>query len=604
MSVLLIIRDESKASSMLHWGLSFAEGQNTGLDVLWLEDGDQVAEVEWESWRERAKPEHWIHIEEELVNYDHEALPVRVSRVGTLSYYKTVIRTVKALKPSLLIAGLHSADSIQVHQKLVYQILDDVFCAVIILRATDGALPNRKILLPCGGGPHSRKAIKLVAACLGKQATALFVEPDIDEISADVGEVRLRKILYRAGVDPDSVEHKVVVSNSVSRAVGHIVQQGEYGLILIGASQSGTIRRKLFGTIPEKVLRGETAMDVGIIRGERPVRHRMREVFERWLHLSVPQLRRSERVELFGEIEDKARWSFDFGALMILATSIAGLGLLSNSGAVVIGAMLVAPLMMPLLGGGLALVQGNWPLWKKSQFAVLLGFLSALFIGLLLGVIARGLGLPLTEELASRGAPTTLDLGIAFISGVAASYCVARPKLSGALAGVAIAAALVPPIATVGICLTMGYHEVAAGASLLFGTNVVAIVLGAGVSFFFAGVRGNQNATGVWSKRMGSIFLIVLIGLVIPLSSVFMKQRDCRGLESRLGVVLDQYDVCIVDARLSESKGNRALLELTLEAPEVISAQRVSELAQEAQLYLKRDVRLVVKTVLVAESGQ
>ncbi len=74
------------------------------------------------------------------------------------------------------------------------------------------------------------------------------------------------------------------------------------------------------------------------------------------------------------------------------------------------------------------------------------GFCFALLLGLGMGILARFLELGSTDQLRMRGQPNTLDLGIAFVAGIAASYCIARPKLSGTLAGVTIAAALVPPI--------------------------------------------------------------------------------------------------------------------------------------------------------------
>ena len=137
--------------------------------------------------------------------------------------------------------------------------------------------------------------------------------------------------------------------------------------------------------------------------------------------------------------------------------------------------MLVAPLMTPLLGSGLALVQGNWPLMRDCIRAIAFGFFTALAIGFVVGCIDQDT--ELTNEITSRGEPGLWDMGVAFFSGVAASYCVARPNLSSALAGVAIAAALVPPIAAVGISLSMSEFANAFGAAILFATNVVAIIL-------------------------------------------------------------------------------------------------------------------------------
>ena len=155
-----------------------------------------------------------------------------------------------------------------------------------------------------------------------------------------------------------------------------------------------------------------------------------------------------------------------------------------------------------------------------------------------LGFLARWLNLGMTDQLRMRGEPNSLDLGIAFVSGIAASYCIARPKLSGALAGVAIAAALVPPIATVGIGLALGQTEVALGVALLFGTNIVAIVLGAGLNFMLAGISGIHKA-GAWGRRSLITLILVCLGLAVPLTSVLLSRlsRSVRlesAIESKL----------------------------------------------------------------------
>ena len=156
-------------------------------------------------------------------------------------------------------------------------------------------------------------------------------------------------------------------------------------MIILGCSETHTLREKLFGTIPEKLVNQADGLNIGVIRAARPTGHRVRETFGRLIRVRIPQLERSERLAFFEEIESKSRWSFDFAVLMTLAALVAGLGLLANSGAVVIGAMLIAPLMMPLIGSGLALAQGNTPLFKNSISAVIRGFLCALLAGIFLG---------------------------------------------------------------------------------------------------------------------------------------------------------------------------------------------------------------------------
>ena len=144
------------------------------------------------------------------------------------------------------------------------------------------------------------------------------------------------------------------------------------------------IRCALFGTLPDKMLEDE-GTSVAVVRGAWSLFDRVRTRTERWLDLAIPQLDRSERVALAARIEDGSTWNLDFILLISLSTAIAALGLVTGSAAVVIGAMLVAPLMMPLLGASLALVQGNRRLILDASRAIVLGFVMALLIGLLIG---------------------------------------------------------------------------------------------------------------------------------------------------------------------------------------------------------------------------
>ena len=185
--------------------------------------------------------------------------------------------------------------------------------------------------------------------------------------------------------------------------------------------------------------------------------------------------------------------------------------------------MLVAPLMVPILGAGLAIIQGNMPLVLNSAKSIILGFLAALGIGFLVGILTPYDDL--TSEILSRGKPRLADMFIAFFSGVAAAHCMSRPKLSAALPGVAIAAALVPPIASVGIALSLGRTEEASGATILFFTNVVCIILGSSITFFAAGVRYNKKrSSNRWVQQAYIGLIVALSLLVIPLSSTLVSE--------------------------------------------------------------------------------
>ncbi len=580
MSVLVVVRSEPLRDRLVELGLAVAGAKEEELYVLHLSDGPSMPKVEWAE-----------------VDGLHEAW------VKAANAARMVEKVAEEIKSSLVMVN-DDVNHTPQQQRMIGELMERLDCEVFVIRLGEGSMLNEKVLVPCAGGRHSKVALRLAAKIAGKNCTALFVEPHVDEVSESVGFSHLHRYVRRAGVNVEDIRCHVELEDDPFKGIRNELEKTNYGLMVIGATGHSTVRRKLFGTVPERLMRGVSGLSVGVLRAARPMRHRFLHQFERLLHLNVPQLNRDERVALFDQVERASRWSFDFAVLMVLATSIAALGLLADSGAVVIGAMLVAPLMMPLLGGGLSLVQGNWPLWKRSQKAVFLGFLSALGIGVMIGFIARFLGMPLTSELAARGEPSTLDLGVAFISGIAASYCLARPKLSGALAGVAIAAALVPPIATTGICLAVGEFDVAQGAALLFGTNVVAIVLGAAVNFFIAGVRGRKSASGVWAQRFFIMFALIMAGLVVPLSSALIGRiAGPEQVEKVLQLEGEKYGMDIKRVQRAGYMNGVQVLEITVESPVPISTVTLKKLKQRLQEDLKEDVILKVRTILVNTLG-
>jgi uncharacterized membrane protein len=165
----------------------------------------------------------------------------------------------------------------------------------------------------------------------------------------------------------------------------------------------------------------------------------------------------------------------------------------------------------------LALVYGNLVFLRRTMRTVGAGFIVALGVGCLVGLVMWP---DPSDAMSSRGRPGTLDLVVAFASGLAAAYAIGRPGLSAALPGVAIAASLVPPIATAGLCLVTGELAIAAGAALLFFTNMVAIVLGSAVSLYAAGVRSDHlhRRQKGWVRRVVIIVFVLAALLVIPLS--------------------------------------------------------------------------------------
>ncbi len=375
-----------------------------------------------------------------------------------------------------------------------------------------------EILVPSIPSSHCRASLQLGIALAEREAgrvTALFVEPEVGADAQLVGLRILQRVVRGAvGSDSDRVRLKVAVANKARTGIAEMQAKG-YDLLLLGAPSDRFIRRGLVGSTAERLLEQNDPPAVGVVRASLPIAGRAQQFIERSLTSLVPQLEREDRIALVERVQSNSRWDFDFVSLMCLSTLIASFGLVQNSAAVVIGAMLVAPLMTPLLGTGLALVQGNLRLIRNAVRSVALGFLLAFCIAYVVGALVPDLLVP-TEEMLARGSPRMLDLGVAFFSGVAAAYATSRPGLSGALPGVAIAAALVPPVSTIGLAVSLGAREVAGGAALLFLTNIVAIVIGASFSLWAVGLRvAHQHGRARrWTLRV-ALLLVVAAGLLV-----------------------------------------------------------------------------------------
>lgn len=232
-----------------------------------------------------------------------------------------------------------------------------------------------------------------------------------------------------------------------------------------------------------------------------------------------------------------------FAVLIVLSTMIASFGLLADSVAVVIGAMLVAPLMTPILGMAVSIVLTESRRLMISGLTVLGGGVGAITVGFLIATIAPGAmtATNLPGEVLARTSPGMLDLGIAVAAGLTGGYLLADQKAAASAAGVAIAVALVPPLATVGICASVGAWGESAGALLLWSTNFVAIVLSASAVIVVARIV----PSGFLRERFRELrlgFAIVFVGVVavaIPLgihtANVIEREQFNRLVATTVG---------------------------------------------------------------------
>jgi uncharacterized hydrophobic protein (TIGR00271 family) len=247
---------------------------------------------------------------------------------------------------------------------------------------------------------------------------------------------------------------------------------------------------------------------------------------QQWL---TPRLTLFEKDEMVLNAELSASATLDYTVLILISALLAGLGLLLNSNAVIIGAMLVAPLMSPLISFATGMAIGRVSLVRRATISLFEGIAAALLISLALGFFSTTE--LITAEMAARGNPTTLDMAVAVVSGIMGGYAAARRDISSALAGVAIAAALMPPLVTVGLALSFADFALAFGAALLFATNIVSIILGAWGTLFLLGIRpihGEQHRTRQRTSALMVTLFFVLLGVLVyqNFSVVFAGQIE------------------------------------------------------------------------------
>jgi uncharacterized hydrophobic protein (TIGR00271 family) len=228
---------------------------------------------------------------------------------------------------------------------------------------------------------------------------------------------------------------------------------------------------------------------------------------------------------LFFEDPDHVQKQVGFWVLLILSTAIATLGIMADSTAVVIGAMLVAPLMTPIMAVSVAIVNG-WPRRVSLSFATIAGGV-AVSIGvawILAAWVPQLVPIASNGQIQSRISPTLIDLLIAVAAGAAGAYATIDRRVSSSITGVAIAVALVPPLGVAGIMLKAGEYGDAGGALLLFLTNLVAIILTASVVFVVTGLVPIDQFKSNRTKTRTTIVTVSLAALVITVPLFFTSE--------------------------------------------------------------------------------
>jgi uncharacterized hydrophobic protein (TIGR00271 family) len=217
-----------------------------------------------------------------------------------------------------------------------------------------------------------------------------------------------------------------------------------------------------------------------------------------------------------------------FGVLLVASVVIATGGVLSDATATVVGAMIVAPLMVPILAAALAIVTGDLVRMWRSLAVVAVGVLVAVALSALLGWLTPGVvQVRGNSQIEGRITPALIDLVVALASGGVGAFAMGRRSVADALPGVAIAISLVPPLCVVGICLAVGEMSAAWGAALLFTTNLLAILAAGGTVLAVMGFGRVGGRDARHRRRAALTVAIATVALLVPLGAAsFRVARD------------------------------------------------------------------------------
>ena len=296
--------------------------------------------------------------------------------------------------------------------------------------------------------------------------------------------------------------------------------------------------------------------------------------------------------DLFSALREDARLDVIYFVLMTLSTIIATTGLYLNSSSVVIGAMLLAPLMAPIVSLAMGLLRQEDPLIRRSIVKIALGILLALMIASLMTVLLPDK--PVTAEMKARLNPTVLDLMVAITAGVAGAYTKSHKEILQSLAGVAIAVALVPPLAVAGIGIGRHDFEFFYYAFLLFSTNLIGITLAATITFRMLGY-----SPAVKSRQGIGIVFLLLVMISIPLYLSYKQIIGTRIFEQTWKeerfIVHGKY-LIIQNAQLSNFS-DKDILTIDILARDQLTRSDLAELKRKISYNFSED--LVIRANII-----
>ncbi|MDP2326868.1 MAG: DUF389 domain-containing protein, partial [Dehalococcoidia bacterium] len=465
--------------------------------------------------------------------------------------------------------------------------------------------PRRVLLVTTGEGDVTlaRDIGARIAGGAGGRLTLLGVSRSGNAEGAN-GMIESLQALAAAAPDPSLISVRVAEARTLAAAALATADPSEYDLVIVTSPTGGVLHRTALSDLSERIIK-EARLPILVVKHHSPAATTVLRRLTGVVRTRMPRMTEAQKFDVYRDLRRASRGTLDYFVMIALAASIAALGLLLSSPAVVIGGMLVAPLMSPVVGIGLAVAQGDVAFFRIALGSVLRGVAAAIAIGAIAALLVPGSDL--TPEVIGRTSPSLLHLAVALAAGLTASYAAGRPSVSGSLPGVAVAVALVPPLAVAGIVLTAGRTDLAGGALLLFAANFTAIAAASGLMFAAFGFWPEpEHAPRVRLVGRGFLALSVLIvAVTVPIAGLTLRSISEASFPRSVESALDAEFGGAAGARWREyeSDGGGVALRLTVdvEATRPLERVEIAQIQERLTARLERPVSLVVRVVQVTE---
>jgi uncharacterized hydrophobic protein (TIGR00271 family) len=282
--------------------------------------------------------------------------------------------------------------------------------------------------------------------------------------------------------------------------------------------------------------------------------------------------------ELFLDVGDSGTKRWRFAILLLLAAVIATAGVLADSTATVIGAMIVAPLGVPIIGTALGIVTADVKRMSASVVVVVLGAAGVVAIGWLLSAVLPDL-VPISRngQVTGRTSPNLIDLVAAVATGFAGAYGLARKDVSDVMPGVAIAISLVPPLAVVGITAQVGDFDGSYGAFQLFASNMLAMIVAGSILFTAYGYSREAHESPTFSRKLayGAVGLATVL-IAIPLTVTTVDTVNSQEILESAQAIAEEW-VAGTDATIIGTDFDGDALVFVVEAKDDLPSNNLTD---------------------------